>query len=404
MMVGVIYIKSCKNNPEIENNIETINIGLILPITPYPNFSQEMIDASNLAIQEINNAGGVLGKEIKLLIGDDNRDVITSVSEAKKLIEHDNVISLSLTGSSSSLAVFYEVMNTNDVLMISPASSSPEISSLADKNLVWRTMPSDVFQGKIAAEYIINNSGTSEVAVLYVNNTYGSGLVTEFINHFTGLGGTIVAQQSYEEQNSYDNFDFKPMLDLLFLNEPSFIYIINEGLELSKILTQIYTENYFTDTYRPVIMSGDAARIETIITNSPALIIEGMIGTSSFGIANEEFDANFMNFTGADITVHYARNMYDAIYLIAYAVLASKSSVPIEFAVKLGEVSKDGEVIGVNQFVHAKFLIERGLDIDYNGASGKIDFDENGDVTSGTYEIWKVENGEFVTVTTIEFP
>ena len=68
------------------------------------------------------------------------------------------------------------------------------------------------------------------------------------------------------------------------------------------------------------------------------------------------------------------------------------------------EVSKDGQKKGINDFAAIKALIEAGTDFDYDGASGKIDFDENGDVTSGTYEIWKIENSEFVTVTTVDFP
>ena len=98
------------------------------------------------------------------------------------------------------------------------------------------------------------------------------------------------------------------------------------------------------------------------------------------------------------------KGMYDAIYLIAYAMLTSNSTEPNIFKTKLQEVSKDGEVIGINKFAEAKALIEAGTDIDYNGASGKIEFDENGDVSSGTYEIWEVENSTFITKEVISFP
>lgn len=405
VLAGLIGLGSCNNDDDNGNNItKTINIGLIIPMTPYPEYSQEMIDASNMAINEINSNGGVLGKNLKLVIEDDNADADISVVKAIKLIDEDNAVSLSLTSSSRTLAVFNEVMNTKDVLMISPSASSTVISSLVDKNLVWRTIPSDAFQGKIAADYVKNTLSISEVGILNIDNFYGNGLAEEFANHFTSLGGAIVTQQPYEEKASYNDFDFKPILDLLFADEPEFIYMVNNGEEASKIFTQINSEGYFTDTYKPSIMSADGTKHESVITNSPDAIVEGLLGTSPAGMANAEFDANFITFTGAALTINEARNIYDAIYLMAYAMLSAESAVPLEFAAKLREVSIGGEVIGVNKFADAKAKIEAGTDIDYDGASGKIDFDENGDVTSGTYEIWKVESGVFVTVTTVSFP
>ncbi len=295
-------------------------------------------------------------------------------------------------------------MNTKDVLMISPSASSPEISSLEDKGLVWRTMPSDAFQGKTAADYMKNTLNLSEVAVIYIDDSYGSGLAEEFANHFTSLGGEVITTQPYEERSNYDDFNFEPILELLFADKPASVYLATNGIEAPKIFTQIYTGNYFTDLYKPKMMTCDAMKMESVINNSPADIIDGMFGTIPAGTTNEEFDSNFITFTGAAITANAARNMYDAIYLLAYAILASESTDPLVFSTKLQEVSVSGDIIGVNEFASGKTKIEAGTDINYDGASGKIDFDENGDVTSGTYELWKIENGEYVTVTVIDFP
>ncbi len=401
----IITITSCKDDDDdnTDNNKETINIGLIVPMAGYPEYSQNFIDATNMAINEINTNGGVLGKDLKLVIGDGNADVNTAIEESRKLIDEHNVISLSLTNSSKTLGVFEEVMNTEDILLIAPTASAVEISSLEDKNLVWRTMPSDAFQGKIAADYV-NNKGVSEVSIMYINNSYGSGLSEEFKNHFESLGGTITTEQPYEEMADYVSFDFEPVLDLLFADKPEFVYIITKGGEAPKIFTQINSADYFVEGYKPEIMSADATKIEALTLNSPEKIIEGMIGTVPIGAISENFDANFKAFSGFETVMNATRNMYDAIYLMAYAMLSAESSDPNIFKSKMQEVSKDGKVIEINEFAKAKELIEDATDINYDGASGKIDFDENGDVTSGTYEIWKVVNSEFVTVTTIDFP
>ncbi len=402
----IITITSCKDDDDSsDNNKETINFGIIAPVLMYPEYTQEIIYSAELAVNEINSNGGVLGKELKIVVEDDEGNADISVSKANKLFDENNVVSFSLTSSSRSLEVFDKVMNTKDAIMISPSTTSPELTFLNDKDLVWRTVPSDAFQGRIAANYVKNTLNISEVTTLCVDNTYGKGLTNEFIKQFEEIGGTLNSQFSYESRDSYDDFDFKDDLDLLFENKPEFIYIISQSvIETSKIFTQIKSENYFQDGYKPSIMVGDGAKRDNLFENSSSSISEGVIGTAGSATINEEFNANFKAFSGIELTNNDTKGMYDAIYLMAYAMLSAESSDPNIFKSKMQEVSKDGKVIEINEFAKAKELIEDATDINYDGASGKIDFDENGDVTSGTYEIWKVVNSEFVTVTTIDFP
>ncbi len=404
VLAGLISFSACKKDDDVEESKETINLGLIAPMQNYPEYVQDLIDAANLAINEINTNGGVLGKDLKLIVRGSNSDNATTIKEANDLIDNEDVVSLSLLNSARTLLVFEQVMNTKDVMNISPNSTSPEISTINDNNLVWRTTPSDVFTGKIAAKYVKSTLQISEIATLHINNTYGTGLVSEFKTYFESLGGTVLSEQSFDYLDSYDMYDFKPILDLLFANQPPLIYVITTGNEASKIFTQINIENYFTDDYKPIIMCAEGTKSSSLLVNSPTNIIDQMIGTAPSGLVNAEFESNFEAFIGHKPTIDATNNMYDAIYLMAYAMLASESADPNVFKTKMQEISKGGDIVGVNKFAEAKAKIEAGTDINYNGASGKIDFDENGDVTSGTYEIWKFDNGEFVTITTIDFP
>jgi branched-chain amino acid transport system substrate-binding protein len=368
-------------------------------------YSQEMIDAANLAVSEINANGKVLGKELKVFTKDDAGDKTLSDDRARELIAEDTVVVLISGSSSRCLSIFNDAAKAASVVVISPTASSPEITSLVDNNLFWRTMPSDAFQGRVAANYVKNTLNKSDVGIFYMNDSYGAGLASEFNSNFTTLGGNVVAIVSFEEQANYDSYDFKPDLDQLFANQPSVIYLITIGEEGRKITTSIYTGNYFTETYKPILMGCDGNKKDDFLINSPAEIVEGMYGVYPTGGLDATFDTNFSSYvTGTYTPSAIAKHVYDEIYLIAYAILAANSEDPNVYKNFLREVSVGGEVIGINQFADTKVKIEAGTDIDYNGASGKIDFDENGDVTSGTYEIWKIENGAFVTVTTIDFP
>ena len=402
LTIGIFSFVACEEDEETDDNKETINLGLIVPMTPYPEYSQQIVYAAELAVNEINSNGGLLGKDFKLVIEDDEGNVDISIAKANKLIDEDKAVSLTLTSSSRYLEVFNEVLNTKDALMISPSTTAPEISSLDDRNLVFRTVPSDAFQGKIAANYVNNNLNILEVTTLCVDNSYGNGLTNEFVNQFEG---TLLNKYTYESKADYSDFDFTPILDSLFESKPEFIYMISQSItETNKIFTQINLGNYFIDEYKPLIMVGDAQKRESLFDNSPSAISNGIIGTVASSVLNEEFNTNFLNFSGDTLKMNDANGMYDAIYLMAYAILSSESADPNVFKNKMQEVSKDGETIGINKFAEAKALIENGTDINYEGASGKIDFDDNGDVTSGVYEIWRVENEAFIIDETISFP
>jgi len=102
--------------------------------------------------------------------------------------------------------------------------------------------------------------------------------------------------------------------------------------------------------------------------------------------------------------VQFADGLYDAIYLLALAMEQGGSTDAAVITANLQSVSRGGAAVNVADFSRARSLIGNGTDIDYEGASGAIGFDSNGDVTSGTFRVWKIENAAFADVTTITFP
>ncbi|MCP4181637.1 MAG: ABC transporter substrate-binding protein [bacterium] len=372
LLSGLISINSCKKNKNIDTDTETINIGLLVPMTANPEYSQELINCANLAMDEINASGGIFEKELSLFIADDEGDKEIAATKSLQFINDNDVMCIFSHTASRSLHVAQNVTIPNEILQFSFNATSPELSLLDDNGFFWRTAPSDVYQGEVSAEYVYNVLGISNVGIFNIDNAYGNGLAASFKENFTGLGGSVLSHVLYEELADYTDFNFQPMLDEIFAYSPqSFLFISNSN-EAPKIMNVIYVENYFTQTYHPYIIGADAHKMSNFIVNSPSSIIEGMIGTSPTMVQNTEFETNYNNAFGKPLKYGGPGNLYDAVYLMAYAVLSAESIIPSDIILKLKDVSGVGEKIGVNQFTRAKILIETSIDIDYDGASEKL--------------------------------
>ncbi|OQX97487.1 MAG: hypothetical protein B6I24_08610 [Bacteroidetes bacterium 4572_128] len=405
---------SCEESDEADES-NTINIGLMVPILQYEEFSNEMKNAANLAIEEINSNGDILGKKLKLIVKDNEASKEVALEKGKELINDDNAVALISTASSRCLYLANNLIIDKEVLLISPSATSPQLTDLNDRGFFWRTIPSDAFQGKIIADYVKNVLEISEMAILHTNSIYGKGLKNAFTDHIMSLGTPIIfSVQSFDESEdeNYDDYDFHSQLDLLLENKPPLLFLVTgAGAGLQKIIATLDTMKIFDDTYKPQIIGTEAFKSNDFLNENSHSVIKNLIGISPLNPYNQTFNNNFENFIGKAPIRSYSYSMYDAIYLIAYSILSSESTIPKDFIKKIREISSDGEKIGINEFQKAKEKIENGISIDYDGASGRLEFDENGDLASGIYEIWQIKENtsypdslEFETIKEVDFP
>lgn len=383
-----------------DNNL--IRIGFLLPMSKYKEFSQDLLRAAQLAADEINANGKVLGKEIVIIPADDAGDADISAYKAAELINKYKVAAiLGPTGSSRVIHVAKKATISKNTLLLAIDVYSEQITDLKDNNLVWRTAISDVLQAKVAAEFAINNLKKKDVAILFVKNAYGKGLNQEFKKEFMAIGGNIVTEVGYSDLIDFNTYDFKPKLDTLFANKPSLIYFITNPIEGALLTHKIDSLKYFTNGYNPIILSGSANNAD-FLKNANKNIAEGMYGTS-IGYADiAQFDDNFKAKYNVFPTNNAVSGAYDFVYLVAYSILQGKDIKPNVIKNNLFSVSQKGEVININEYAKAKNLIEKGIDIDYNGASGKIEFNDKGDVTDGRIKIWRIKNGIFETIQNVD--
>lgn len=204
--------------------------------------------------------------------------------------------------------------------------------------------------------------------------------------------------------NQIDAFDYSGVVERAFGEQPDLIYLITYDQDGAKIT--VAATNHVTDDYIPTFLGCDGNTSQAFLDNSAPGITEGMVGTVP--IAPEDH-VDYLAFV-ARVERYgiepesFSESTYDAVYLLALAALHAQSVEPTRIAASMQSVSVDGAPVTAAQFSLARNLLRTGEDIDYTGAAGSLDFDDVGDILSGTYRIWRVEGESFSVIQTTAFP
>jgi branched-chain amino acid transport system substrate-binding protein len=187
----------------------------------------------DMAIDSINKAGGVLGKQVRVIVEDDQGRPEEAQTVVTKLINSDRVVAvLGEVASSRSLAAA-PVAQQNQIPMISPSSTNPRVTEIGD--YIFRVCFIDPFQGLVMAKFATNTLKVKNVAILRdIKNDYSVGLADVFIENFRKMGGTIVADESYSEGDT----DFSAQLTAIRAKRPEAIFIPGYYTEVGLIARQ----------------------------------------------------------------------------------------------------------------------------------------------------------------------
>jgi branched-chain amino acid transport system substrate-binding protein len=196
-------------------------------------FGQATVQGEQLAAEEINKNGGVLGRKIRLVIEDDQGKAEEAVSVVTKLITHDNVIAILGENSSSQSLAAAPTCQESKVPMISPSSTNPAVTKKG--NYIFRVCFTDPYQGKAIAMFARNTLHVTTAAILRdVKGDYSVGLAGVIRKELTALGGKIVAEQSYSGGDS----DFRPQLTAIKAANPEVLFIPGFYTEVGQIAIQ----------------------------------------------------------------------------------------------------------------------------------------------------------------------
>ena len=372
-----------------------ITVGVALPFSgDLSDFGEPMTNALSMAVDQVNEGGGPLGRQLELVTEDTATESTQGVNAAQKLIETDNAaVVIGAVSSGVTISIAQSVTVPAGVLQISPASSSPTITTLDDNDLVWRTRVNDRFQA-VAMGQIIQNQGGSSAAVLYINNDFGQALADTFEQRFAGETTAKVAYES--GQSSYQQ-----QLSQLYDDDPDWVAFAGYPESGTTILKQ-WNEGGFGGNW----VLHTSVLNQDFVSNVGTDILSGMYAARPLtptGQASNQFKSDYADeFPNSNVFTPYSWNSYDAVTSWALAVHQAGTTDSNTVKQELRPVSNPpGQEVSYGGFEAGAQAIDDGTDIDYNGPSGSVNYDANGEVAADIAVIRITDAGEFEETRTI---
>ncbi len=353
-----------------------LKIGSLLPETGNLAFlGPPEFAGVDLAVQEINDAGGVLGNPIEHLRGDSGD---TSTDIAQQTVDAHIAAGVSaIVGAASSgvsLTVIDKITSAG-IVHFSPANTSPDLTTYADDGYYFRSAPSDTFQGAVLGQ-LMANDGASNAVFLNLDDAYGNGLAKYGIAAFSGTSTNIV----YNPQAA----EFSADVAKAKAANPDAIALIGFD-ETAKIIAEMIKQGVGPDKVPLYLVDGNLSA--QAYKDLPAGIMKGVKATLPGVLASADLQAKLLEVDPSLTDFSYAPESYDAVMLIALAAEQGGATDGATIRDNLQAVSAGGTKCYT--FAECKALIADGEDIDFDGVSGPIEFDSNGDPSVATMGIYQ---------------
>ncbi len=350
-------------------------------------------DGAHLALMQINRQGGILDNRNAILVVRDTGCMgeTKPVNAAEALVKEEHVSAvIGAVCSSATLNAAKTVTIPAGVVMISPASTAREISSLKDEDLVFRTAPSDALTAEMLA-ILAKEDGEGGVVIAHPDNAFGRTMLAAFLETMPQPAGTY----AYPGQEGTKGAFRKNLAELAENGGKRLAVISYFGGAGNAILssagqTKLYERYYATQD------ATDGNKLDRFDGSLVALQPARPVHPGSFRFKRAAKSAGF------DGTAQFSANAYDAAFILALAIQRAGTSDPTGLGVHVRAVaSAPGELILPGQWEKAVTLLGEGRDINYEGAAGSQEFDEQGDV-SGSFVKSIVEDGVLKMVGKVE--
>ncbi len=396
---GLLLLASCSSSPaETEETTSApvegdgvFSIGTILPATGNLAFlGPPEVAAVNLAAQEIEAAGEAFPFTVEINerdSGDTTTDIATQSAGELVDIGADVVIGAASSGVSFT---FVDQLVDAGIVQISPANTSPDFSTYEDDGYYWRTAPSDVLQGRVLGNLMVGD-GAASVGFIYVNDPYGIGLEENATEAIEAAGGEVVASVPYNPGDTV----FTSQVSELLAAQPDAIAVIAFEETASIIPELINTQGY--DSSKVYFVDGNLSNSYEFQPGT----LTGAKGTLPGNPADTTFQTRLKEVDPALEDFSYAPESYDAVIVAALAAAQAGDDSGQSIRDNMMSVSTEGTKC--TTLADCLALIAEDEDIDYDGISGPIEFDENGDPTEAYIGIYQYGTGNTYSATTSEF-
>ncbi|WP_172295056.1 ABC transporter substrate-binding protein [Pseudoruegeria sp. HB172150] len=368
---------------------QDVKIGVILGFTgPIESLTPQMADSAELAMKEINDAGGILdGMMLESVRADSTCiDSGAATAAAERLVTSDGIVGIMGADCSGVTgAILANVAVPNGIPMVSPSATSPALSTAEDNGLFFRTAPSDARQGEVLAA-ILADKGITSVAVTYTNNDYGKGLSDAFISNFEG---DVTANVPHEDGKA----DYTAEVGALASAGGEVLVVFGYADQGGKGIIQAAVDTGAFDTF----VMGDGMYAEALVGDLGDMLA-GSYGSVpwSEGEGSDAFIA-LTEAAGVAGESSFTRESYDAAALLALAMQAGGEATSAAIAANLLDVANaPGEPILPGELAKALQILADGGDVDYVGATN-VELIGPGEA-AGTYREYVIEDGAYSTV------
>lgn len=344
--------------------IADIKIGAVMDLTGALAFMGELISQSvQLAVDKINDAGGIDGAQIDLIIEDGKTDPVAGFEAVKKLhgVNGCNII----IGPMISGAVIAsgEYAAANNILIISPSATSPLLADQAWRTNVFRTCPSDLYQGAAIAQLVVEG-GYQRVAIAVIDNQYGVGVADAVVAELAGTGIEIM-----DPITKYDATKLDYLTELTLIQNWDPDCVVHTGYADDSSILFKQAGQLGLDTIQWITSEGVYSDQTLLDAASAQFMADAVIGTAftASGAAYDQFFAEFVAEYGTEPMV-YCDTVYDATMLA------------------LDAIANTGGAFNVNLVAAEVLRLADG----YSGVSGSVTLDELGDRIGGNFAVWEV--------------
>jgi branched-chain amino acid transport system substrate-binding protein len=360
----------------------TLRIGSLLPQTGDLAFlGPPEFAGVDLAVKDINAAGGVFGKDVERFnadSGDGTPDI--AGAEVDKLF-NDNVDAIiGAAASSVSLSVLDKITGAG-IVHFSPANTAAGFDTYEDNGLYFRTAPSDRLQGQVIGNLAVED-GFDNVAIMARQDFYGEGLADQVEATLEEKGASVADYVLY----SADAQNFTAEVNQIAASKPDALVLVAFN-ETTKIIPQLIAKGIGPQDIQIYFVDGNLADYSN--EKFDLTDVKGTVPVS--GDVDKGFNDRLLEIDPKLKDFSYGPQSYDAAVIIALAAVAAGDDTGEAIGSEIINVTKDGTQC--SSFEECAGLLEDGEDIDYEGASGPTDMNETGSPSSGTIGIQLYEKG-----------
>jgi ABC-type branched-subunit amino acid transport system substrate-binding protein len=392
VMASLLLIACDTNEPK-----EPIQIGLVASLTDEDGVAGDL-GIAELAIDEINKAGGINGHLLVLIAKEEGEEPEIAAGRIQELVNEGAVAAIGWSASSW-LDVAYPFARDLEFPIMSPSSTAPSLSAVDDGGYMFRAVANDAVQSIAMVHYMIDvaDPAISQVALVFEEGPYGRGLADAFEAAFENNGGTVEGRVTYTSGDPGASEDAaKQVIDDIagLPATPTWIVLVSgEEDDAAAILKEWGQRPAWSDV-RWFLTDG--------VRSSGILIDEGVgiIGTAptfptlgdAYGVLRDAYAARFPDFQLDQES--FAPNLWDSVFLFA-AALAAQDAAGEPFGGaglrdRLTQLSRGrGLILHAGQWRDISGTLLRGNEIDFDGASGPFDLDSAGEPI-GPYEVWRI--------------